>query len=171
MLVYSPLEALQDISRLLELLSEEGLTGKIMLDAFCRAFELVLMHGNIARAMIIASRAASMQEVLEGVDSPAMEEWKNFASDPSQYQARRVSDKWKTASDDIPRDVATAVVGSWLWKKSAIEFIQYANLRTDKAFPSFTDLPTSIDASSYHPRGGFCASLPKLFLSSIQPPR
>lgn len=154
-LMYTPLQALYKVSRVLELLSDEGFTGKDTLDAFCCAFEIVLSHGDIARAMSFASRAASIRTMLEGGDSPAVKEWLRFAIDPSQYEeAQRVSEAWRTTKDDSPRGLSTEEFESWLWKKGTTEVKTYTDLRTDKAFPLFNALPRCEDASSYHPRGG-----------------
>jgi hypothetical protein len=61
--------------------------------------------------------------------------------------AHGFSMKWRTAGDDILRELCKDDFERWLWKKEIVEVSQYADLRSETAFPAFDGLPEENDVS------------------------
>jgi hypothetical protein len=52
--------------------------------------------------------------------------------------------------DDIPKDLDKEECERWLWRKQIVRPMQFADLRSTSAFPSFHDLPGDNDISLEH---------------------
>ncbi|KAF3910298.1 hypothetical protein ABW21_db0206599 [Orbilia brochopaga] len=162
----SPLRTLHHTHKLLNLLDEEGFTDASIPRAYYDAFQIAIMHGDIARATVFAERAASTRVVLEGKDSPAVQKLERFVRNPSHHATYGYSTKWKTGVDAIPREHDNDAFERWLWRKEAATVSQHADFRNETTFPSFEDLPGENDLSldywdtvegfSYHPRRHWC---------------
>ncbi|KAI9771517.1 MAG: hypothetical protein M1840_002137 [Geoglossum simile] len=80
--------------------------------------------------------------------------------------AHGLSEKWRGAGDDIPRELGKDEFERWLWRKGIVEVSQYADLRSETDFPPFDGLPEkedidlgfyeSEDGFSYRPRKHWC---------------
>ena len=157
---------LHDVHKLLKLVDDEGFADGSVPRAYYDAFQIAITHGDIARASIFAERAASARVILEGKDSQTVQNMEGLARNPSQHMAYGVSKKWRTAADDIAKDLGKDEFERWLWRKQITKTSQYADLRSGTAFPPFDDLPEdndisleffeSADGFSYHPRKHWC---------------
>jgi SET domain len=162
----APLQTLHDVHKLLNLLDDEGFADASVPRAYYDAFQIAITHGDIARARVFAERAASTRAILEGKDSPTVQRMESLARNPSQHMAHGLSTKWRTAGDNIPRELGKDEFERWLWRKEIAEVSQYADLRSETAFPPFDDLPgendidlefyESADGFSYRPRKHWC---------------
>jgi hypothetical protein len=162
----APLQTLHDVSKLLNLLDDEGFADASVPRAYYDAFQIAITHGDIARAKVFAEQAASTRAILEGNDSPAVQKMERLAGNPSQHMAYGLSEKWRTTGDDIPRELGKDEFDRWLWRKEIAEVSQYADLRSESTFPPFHDLPEendvslefyqSVDGFSYRPRKHWC---------------
>ncbi|KAK6336449.1 hypothetical protein TWF696_002002 [Orbilia brochopaga] len=167
----SPVQALHHTHKLLNLLDEEGFADASASRAYYDAFQIAIMHGDKARATVFAERAASTRLILEGEDSPTVQEMERLARNPSHHATYGYSTKWKTSADAIPRELDKDAFERWLWRKGAATVSQHADFRNETTFPAFEDLPGDNDISldywdtvegfSYHPRRHWC------FLSEI----
>ncbi|CZR56199.1 uncharacterized protein PAC_06087 [Phialocephala subalpina] len=145
----------------------EGLVDASVPRAYYDAFQIAITHGDITRAKVSAERAASTREILVGNDSPMVQRMKSLARNLSQHMADGYSMKWRTAEDDIPRELSKNEFEPWLWKKEIAEVPQYADLRSETAFPAFDSLLEeneislefyeSADEVSYRPRKNWCS--------------
>lgn len=153
----APLQTLHDVHKLLHLLDEEGFADASVSRAYYDAFQVAITHGDVARARVFAERAASTRAILEGSDSPTVQRMESLARNPSQHMAYGLSGKWRTAGDDIPRELGKDEFERWLWRKQIVEVSQYADLRSETAFPLFDGLPEENDISLefYESAGGF----------------
>jgi hypothetical protein len=84
----------------------------------------------ITRARVFAKRAASTRVILEGNDSPTVQRMESLARNLSQHMAHGLSEKWRTAGDDIPKKLGKDKFERWLWRKEIAEVSQYADLRS-----------------------------------------
>jgi hypothetical protein len=66
----SPLQSLHDAHRLLNLLDEEDFAGACLPGAYNQAFNIAIMHGDVARARVFAERAVSTAITLSDNDCP-----------------------------------------------------------------------------------------------------
>ena len=164
-ILYTPLQTLHDVHKLLNLLESEGFTDSSIPRAYYDAFQITVTHGDIARAKIFAERAASARITVEGEDSQATQRMESLAKDPHQHRAYGETEKWRTTEDQIPKDLSQDEFARWLWRK-VDESIQYADLRSDIYFPLFHDLPgehtidmeflETSDGFNYSPRKHWC---------------
>ena len=162
----APLQTLHDVHKLLNLLDDEGFTDASVPRAYYDAFQIATTHGDIARARVFAERAASTRAIMEGNDSPTVQRMESLARNPSQHMAHGLSEKWRTVLDDIPKELGKDDFERWLWRKEIVKVSQYADLRSETAFPLFDDLPEENDISmefyesangfSYRPRKHWC---------------
>jgi hypothetical protein len=121
----APLQTLHDVHKLLSLLDDEGFVDASVPRAYYDAFQIAITHGDIARARVFAERAASTREILEGNDSAMVQRMESLARNPSQHMAHGLSMKWRTAGDDIPRELGKDEFERWLWRKEIAEVSQY----------------------------------------------
>lgn len=162
----APLQTLHDVHKLLDLVHDEGFADASVPRAYYDAFQIAITHGDIARARVFAERAASTREILEGNDSPTVQRMKSLATNPTQHLAHGLSQKWRTTGDDVPKELANDEFERWLWRENTTQVSQYADLRSETAFPLFDDLPEendislefyeSTDGFSYRPRKHWC---------------
>jgi len=166
-IISAPLQTLHSVQRLLTLLDEEGFADDASAPrAYYDAFQIAITHGDIARAIVFAERATSGRVILEGSDSPEVQRLERFAKNPSQHMAYGMSNKWRTVRDDIPKDLDKDDFERWLWRKETAVVSQYADLRSETAFPTFDNLPDdngvnlvyyrSVDGFSFRPRRHWC---------------
>lgn len=165
-LISSPLQALHDVHKLLQLCKEEGIADASVPRAYYDAFQVAACHGDRARARVFAERSSAARMILEGDDSPAVRRVRDLARDPTRHPLFGTSSQWSTSTSEIPSAFPTAFE-VWLWKEQrGEERGQYADLRDDATFPSFEGLPDehgldleffeSEDGYSYHPRKHWC---------------
>jgi hypothetical protein len=141
----APLQALHNVRKLLTLLDNEGIADASVPRAYFDAFQIAVMHGDLARASIFAERAASIRTVMEGEDSPTVHKMKRYAENPSEQSGYGYTGKWRTAMVGIPTGLDKDAYEDWLWKEEPVSDSQYANLRSEVPFPSFENLPGDND--------------------------
>ena len=145
MIFSAPLQALHNVRKLLALLDNEGIADASVPRAYYDAFQIAVMHGDLARASIFAERAASTRIVMEGKDSPTVHKMERYAKNPSEHSAYGYTGKWRTAMVDIPTGLDKNAYEGWFWKEEQVSDGQYANLRSEVPFPSFENLPGDND--------------------------
>ncbi|KAM0269036.1 hypothetical protein ACHAQH_009853 [Verticillium albo-atrum] len=173
----SPLQALHDVCKLLRLCEEEGIDDATVSRAYYDAFQIAIFNGDLARARVFAERAAATRVVVEGDDSPTVRRMRDLARDPTQHASYCNTSRWATLIHDVPSDLSALGFAIWLWREqqktdhacvqsSPQEAGEYADLRDDAMFPSFSALPEendldldffeSNDDFSYRPRKHWC---------------
>lgn len=173
-MIFSSLNALHDVHKLLQLCEEEGLEDASVPRAYYDAFQIAIYNGDEARARVFADRARTSRAILEGRDSPTVRKMNDLARDPTKHSSYGSSSRWRTSTEDIPSGLPSEGFDTWLWKEKnktpsrnqTIGGTPYANLRNDATFPSFDALPEengldlrffeSDDGYSYHPRKHWC---------------
>lgn len=165
-ILFAPLQTLHNVHKVLNLLSEEGITDATIPRAYYDAFQIAITHGDVARAKVFAELAAAARVVLEGKDSPTVQRMESLATDPCQHYAYRQSGRWEAAADTIPRELSQNEFENWLWKKEPVRSPEYADLRNGAIFPAFRGLPeendidlefwVSTDGLSYRPCKHWC---------------
>jgi len=142
--ISAPLQALRNIRKLLALLDNEGIADASIPRAYYDAFQIAVMHGDLARASIFAERAASNRTVMEGKDSRTVQKMESYSKDPCEHPAYGYTGKWRTTAIDIPSGLDKDAYEVWLWKEERVSDGQYADFRSD-TFPSFENLPGDND--------------------------
>ncbi|KAF9768899.1 hypothetical protein IL306_013747 [Fusarium sp. DS 682] len=147
-IVDSPLKSLHSARRLLHLLNSEGITDSSVSRTLYDAFQIAIIHKDLARAKIFSQRSAAARLINEGHDSPEVKNLEKLVKNPALHNSHGMDSKWKTAISDIPTDLDPVEFENWLWRYESLCDIQLANLRTEEQyFPSFKDLPWDNDLS------------------------
>ncbi|KAH6977417.1 hypothetical protein BKA56DRAFT_674232 [Ilyonectria sp. MPI-CAGE-AT-0026] len=123
--------------------------------AFLGAAQIAIIHGDLARARIFLERARLGWTALEGDDSHP--QFSLLCQDPSKTKSYGMSMKWKTAVDEIPKELAPEEFEDWLWRRPKPRQLgQPVKFREQAVFPSFMNLPddTNTDPIFYESRDG-----------------
>ncbi|KAM0270877.1 hypothetical protein ACHAQH_009278 [Verticillium albo-atrum] len=124
--------------------------------AYYDAFQIAVFNGDLARARVFAERAAATRVVVEGDHSPTVRRMRDLARDPTQHASYCNTSRWATLIHDVPSDLSASGFAIWLWREqqktdhacvhnSPQEAGEYADLRDDAMFPSFSALPEEND--------------------------
>ncbi|TKX18743.1 SET domain-containing protein 12 [Elsinoe australis] len=153
----APLQALHDVRKLLDLLSDEGIADASVPRAYYDAFQIAVMHSDLARGSMFAERAAATRVLVEGNDSPTVRKMQRFAEDPSNHPGYGYTEKWKTTTVDVRTVLDKGECEGWLWREVQVRDGHYADLRSEVAFPSFKNLPSDsgIDMRYFGTSDGF----------------
>ncbi|KAI1345488.1 hypothetical protein F5Y01DRAFT_320728 [Xylaria sp. FL0043] len=83
------------------------------------AFQIVISHGDEARAMVFAETGYKVRLICEGEDSPAVRKAKYLMQNPSShYRFALSSQQWKSSKDAQPKNLSTDEFEKWLWRNS-----------------------------------------------------
>ena len=118
--------------------------------AYHQAFNIAIVHSDVARARVFAERAVSAATIPSGNGSLEVQILTGLAKDPCQHELYGTSQTWRATVDDIPKDLYKEVFERWLWRKQIVRPKQFADLRSASAFPPFHDLPGDNDISLEH---------------------
>lgn len=118
-MLMSPTRSLAEAQRLLELLKIENISDARLPRAYYDAFQIVISHGDLARAKVFAKQAYETRLVCEGSDSPEVRRLKALMETPAKHKIyRALSNRWQTKVKDVPKEVETEELDAWLWKRS-----------------------------------------------------
>ncbi|KAI0426058.1 hypothetical protein F5Y09DRAFT_320136 [Xylaria sp. FL1042] len=116
-----PLLSLQACQALFKILVDEYGTHDMALvpRVYYDAFQIVISHGDQARAAVFAERAYKARVACEGEDSPATKKVKDLMQNPSShYGFARCSKKWKSSKTAQPKNLSVDEFEKWLWHTS-----------------------------------------------------
>lgn len=114
-----PLGALRKVSRMLDLLKQEGITDASVPRAYYDAFQIAALHRDLARSRVFAEKACSLRTELEGQDSPEVARLRKLAQDPSTHRSFGATWKWSTSLDGIPIGHDQKIFQDWLWRRDS----------------------------------------------------
>lgn len=112
--------------------------------AYPDAFQIAVANGDLARARVFAERVTALYLDSMGADSPDVEAYRGFASDPAGHEYYGLSMKWKTGCGDVPRGLAAHDFEDWLWRRRGETGSgprAVVDLRDGDTFPPFRHLP------------------------------
>ncbi|RWA09261.1 hypothetical protein EKO27_g5831 [Xylaria grammica] len=82
------------------------------------AFQIVIAHGDEARAMVFAERAYKARVNCEGEDGPETKRAKGFMQNPRSHLSFALYSKmWETAQNSQPRNIDEDQFERWLWRR------------------------------------------------------
>ncbi|KAH8812463.1 hypothetical protein F5884DRAFT_310434 [Xylogone sp. PMI_703] len=162
-IVQATLKMLGYVDQQIRLYNEQGPNDAGLPRAFLDAAQIAIANGDLARARILAERAAIGWTILGGDDSHEVLKYRDLSRDPSDHELYGMSMKWKTNVDEVPRELNSDEFEDWLWRRRKQQLPgQLVDLRNQLIFPGFLDLPdendidpefyTSSDGFSYRPR-------------------
>ncbi|KAF4999572.1 hypothetical protein FGRMN_2320 [Fusarium graminum] len=152
----SPLKVFTSVRKLLYLLESEDIADRLLPRCHDSAFHAAVAHQDLARAKVIAEQSLEIWSVFEGPDSPKAQQLQSLLDNPDQYYFAAVSGRWRTAVEDIPKDLGKADFESWLWREADCAKNEPAGLRDNATFSLFQDLPwdNELNLEYYRPKGG-----------------
>lgn len=115
-----PSASLLNCRALLQTLKEEFEKGTNILVARANydAFQIAIVHGDVARAAIFAERAYQVRLLCEGGDSPDTKRMQQLAENPQLHPSVGAhSMRWKTKKSQIPRQLSEDEFENWLWRR------------------------------------------------------
>ncbi|KUL81766.1 hypothetical protein ZTR_09241 [Talaromyces verruculosus] len=168
-LICSPLSCLHDAHAMLQLLRMEGIVNAKIPRLYYDAFQIVIAHGDQARATVFLQKAHALRTILQGIDNPETLRLRNLAADPTVHTLYGTSLEWQSMRDGVPQSASDQELEEWLWrmpKRNFHKHLEITDLRADANFPAFEDLPgdsdinmefySSIDGFYYTPRKHWC---------------
>lgn len=115
-----PSASLSKCRSLLQVLKEEfeGDTSILVARANYDAFQIAVVHGDLARGAIFADRAYQVRRICEGEDSPDTKRMQRLAEDPTAHPSfGAYSMSWKTNKRQIPPKLKEDEFENWLWRQ------------------------------------------------------
>ncbi|KAF5682041.1 SET domain-containing protein [Fusarium circinatum] len=116
----SPSASLLDCRSLLQVLKEEFEEDTSILGARANydAFQIAIVHGDLARGAVFADRAFQVRLICEGEDSLSTKRMQRLAEDPKSHPSFGVhSVRWKTKKGQVPQELMRDEFENWLWRQ------------------------------------------------------
>jgi hypothetical protein len=116
----SPSVSLLNCRSLLQVMKEEFGEGTTILVARANydAFQIAIVHGDIARGAVFAERAYQIRLLCEGGDSPETKRMQKLAEDPKNHPNFGAhSMRRKTKMGQVPRELKGDEFENWLWRQ------------------------------------------------------
>jgi len=113
---YSPKKVLANVRKLLEIYREEGIDDDRLANLYWDAFQVVIMHGDQARASECARHYVDLKVLSEGPDSANVEEVQPYISKPATHKNFGETKDWETAVEDVPTGLDNEAFEKWLWR-------------------------------------------------------
>ncbi|EXA29335.1 hypothetical protein FOVG_19159 [Fusarium oxysporum f. sp. pisi HDV247] len=115
-----PSASLLNCRSLLQVLKEEFEedTSILVARANYDAFQIAIVHGDLARGAVFADRAYQVRLICEGEDSSDTERMQRLAEDPTIHPSfGAYSMRWKTKKGQVPRELMGDEFENWLWRQ------------------------------------------------------
>jgi len=116
---YSPAKVLKNCKTLLGIYEEEGIKDDRLSRLYYDVFQIVNMHGDLARASVWARRYCEEKKRSAGRDSIDLLEMMPFVRDPSKHSSSGSTRDWKTEVKAVPKDLDKEAFEKWLWREDA----------------------------------------------------
>jgi len=113
---HSPAKVLANARKLLGIYREEGIDDDRLPNLYWDAFQVVIMHGDQARASECARRYVDLKILSEGQDSANVEEVQPYILKPATHKNFGETKDWETAVEDVPTGLDNATFEKWLWR-------------------------------------------------------
>ncbi|KAJ4269774.1 hypothetical protein NW762_001442 [Fusarium torreyae] len=137
----SPLQALHNVQKLVDLFKLEDITDVTLSQAYRNAFQVAVVNKDLARAKVFAERSLSARVIVEGHDTSDVEKLERLIKDPSRHESHGISARWESEINDIPQDLEENDFENWLWRVEQPQDVVITDLRNELDFPCFEDLP------------------------------
>ncbi|PGH23044.1 hypothetical protein AJ80_02817 [Polytolypa hystricis UAMH7299] len=112
-----PLACLRDAYTIFQMLNVEGISGSRIARVYNDALQIVIAHGDQARAKVFAEKAHAARVILEGEDSAETMRLKALMEKPSSHGLFGSSKTWAQPVTAIPQGLSEAEFDGWLWKR------------------------------------------------------
>ncbi|CAF3542590.1 unnamed protein product [Fusarium graminearum] len=160
----NPKRMLGHVYQQVQLYKEHSLDDIGLPRAFFDAAQIVVTHGDLARARVFTERAAAAWRLIRGDDDPHVIKTQKLALDPSTHTTYGHTAQWKTAFDQVPQGLNRDDFEAWLWKREKLP--EVGAFRNQDMFPIFLGLPSDNvmerdffkikDGRNFRPRRHWC---------------
>ncbi|KAF4894958.1 SET domain-containing protein 5 [Colletotrichum fructicola] len=115
----TPLACLRMAHEMKHLMEEEGITDARIPRLYYDALQIMIAHGDEARARVFAERASAERICVEGSDSPQVLRLQRYAQNPASHALYGTSKRWAQKADNVPRGLNDQDFEKWLWRLPA----------------------------------------------------
>lgn len=113
---YSPAKVLADARKLLAIFREEGIDDDRLPNLYWDVFQIVIMHGDQARASEYARHYVDLKTLSEGPDSANVEKTRSYITQPATHKNFGETKDWESSIGDIPKGLDEVAFEKWLWR-------------------------------------------------------
>lgn len=113
----NPGKVLRFCQRILEMWEKEGLHDVSVYRTYYDAFQVCVMHGDLARAGAFAALALKVKEDCEGKDAAGLEKIKGLLECPESHPLAGTTSKWKTRMKSR-HSIDSEGFEEWLWDRA-----------------------------------------------------
>lgn len=113
LVVTNPSRCLEYCKDILRLYMEEGMSDDSLFKTYNDAFQICIMHGDLARASTFVALAVSCL----GAGSPSIEQVRPYIENPQSHQYAGMSRKWQTEKN-LRLKMGENGFEKWLWKRA-----------------------------------------------------
>lgn len=111
--ITNPPRCLEHCKDILRLYMEEGMNDDSLFKTYNDAFQVCIMHGDLARASTFATLAVSCL----GAGDPTIDQVRPYIEHPERHQYAGMSNKWRTEKR-LARKVGQNGFEKWLWERA-----------------------------------------------------
>jgi hypothetical protein len=115
---YSPGKVLRNCKTLMGIYEDEGIKDDRLSRLYFDMFQVVNMHGDLARASVWAKKYCEEKKRSAGRDSVDLLEMMPFVKDPAKHGSFGSTKNWKTGVKDVPKDLDKEAFEKWLWREN-----------------------------------------------------
>ncbi|KAH8589278.1 hypothetical protein B0O99DRAFT_637256 [Bisporella sp. PMI_857] len=114
---HNPEKVLANGKKLLDIMKEEGINDDRLPNLYWDIFQVVIMHGDQARASVFAKRYVDLKHISEGGDSANAEEVLPYVTEPNKHNNFGTTKKWESKVKDVPMGLREEGFEKWLWRE------------------------------------------------------
>jgi hypothetical protein len=116
--ISTPTKVFADCKDMLCFIKEEfgGSCSPLEARLYYDAFRTAIMHGDQARASVLAEKAYKARALCEGEDNPETVKMKSFIADPATHICFGISKRWRTTRSAVPKGLSEEDFEKWLWR-------------------------------------------------------
>jgi hypothetical protein len=113
LVMVSPARCLDSCKQILQLYMDEGMNDDALFKTYNDAFQICVMHGDLARASAFAALAVTCT----GAGGPSLESVRPYVEHPESHAYAGMSQKWRTERRMF-RGLDQNGFEKWLWKRA-----------------------------------------------------
>ncbi|KAG6090441.1 hypothetical protein E4U15_005033 [Claviceps sp. LM218 group G6] len=84
---------------------------------YFQAFQICIVHGDVARASVFGERAYEASRLCKGEDSPSTKRNKFYSQHPAEhFNFQKCGQRWKTSMDMVDKSLEPEKFEKWLWR-------------------------------------------------------
>lgn len=115
---HTPAKVMANGRKLLGIYREEDICDDRLPNLYWDIFQVVIMHGDEARASEFARKYCELKTLSEGPESTEVKETVRFVEKPSEQTNFGETADWKSSVADVPTGLDEESFEKWLWREN-----------------------------------------------------